>query len=343
MVASRSTRHGSARGTCATNAASRPRRHRPGHRCLARACSGTGRSLSAPTRDAGGAFNPEHGSGCRGGEAQTLVTGCASAAASVLLREAPSGAAQGRFVCRAGASRQRRAPVRRIHKCLKYIHVLVSVTQAHDAPQRHALLTSRQVLVSQVPGSQAATCFMTGTAFASVVAQRHAVQWLLRWRHGGTETRVARQLPHQWLQHAAASRSRRQQRCLCARATGSSDGDEPKTSPQVSAVRVDRSLVERTARLANLEYSEEELEALVPAFQGMLQFVETLRLAESADESEAESTVWTPTSARSWRDLRPDVVTEFGDRQAIRAQFPAREHDLLRVPRVIGGDGDESQ
>jgi aspartyl/glutamyl-tRNA(Asn/Gln) amidotransferase C subunit len=98
--------------------------------------------------------------------------------------------------------------------------------------------------------------------------------------------------------------------------------------------------VEYTAQLANLQYTADELEALVPAFQEMLRFVDTLQSLEGAEPPGSETEAWTPTGERTLEELRPDTVDAFEETAAIRAQFPRIDRGLLLVPRVIGSDED---
>lgn len=168
--------------------------------------------------------------------------------------------------------------------------------------------------------------------------------------HDGLKRQVQRQgrslvqslgLQRRWQRRLAGrylSRLQRAQRSICLQANGEDAAKKMNGGSNTSLVTVDRSLVEYTAQLANLQYTSDELEALVPAFQEMLRFVETLQGLEDSNDQDVGAAMWTPTGERSVHDLRTDVVDEFPERDAIRDQFPSAERGLLRVPRVIGND-----
>lgn len=92
---------------------------------------------------------------------------------------------------------------------------------------------------------------------------------------------------------------------------------------------VDALTVRRIAHLARIAVAEDEVEHLRGELNAMLAFVE--QLMEVKVEGVAPMTSVTPMAMK----MRPDVVTDGGDPDAILANAPAREDHYFVVPKVV--------
>lgn len=87
--------------------------------------------------------------------------------------------------------------------------------------------------------------------------------------------------------------------------------------------------VQRIAQLARLAVDAREAEGFAAALSGIFDFVEALNQADIAGVEPMAH----PLDAE--QRLRPDVVTEFDQRQLFQSIAPAVEGGLYLVPRVI--------
>ena len=97
---------------------------------------------------------------------------------------------------------------------------------------------------------------------------------------------------------------------------------------------VTREEVAKIASLARIRMSSEELDRMVPEFNGILAWVE--QLAE-VDTSEVEPMTAVIPQALRLRDdvIDADPLTGGGKRDAVLANAPAAEHGFFGVPKVI--------
>ena len=92
---------------------------------------------------------------------------------------------------------------------------------------------------------------------------------------------------------------------------------------------VDTATVRHIAKLARLQMSDAEVEALVPELNNILGWVEQL--------GEVDVTGVEPMTAviENHLRLREDVVADGGIRDAVLSNAPAAEHGFFGVPKVI--------
>ena len=87
--------------------------------------------------------------------------------------------------------------------------------------------------------------------------------------------------------------------------------------------------VRHVAKLARIAMSDAEVEALVPEFNNILQWVE--QLAEVDTDGVEPLTAVIDTKLR----LRDDVVDDGNVRDAVLANAPDAQHGFFAVPKVI--------
>lgn len=92
---------------------------------------------------------------------------------------------------------------------------------------------------------------------------------------------------------------------------------------------VDSKTVKKIASLARIAMSDDEIEAMVPEFNGILGWVE--QLGEVDVTGIEPMTTVIPNTLR----LRDDVVTDGNIRDRVLANAPAAEHGFFGVPKVI--------
>lgn len=92
---------------------------------------------------------------------------------------------------------------------------------------------------------------------------------------------------------------------------------------------VDSKTVKKIASLARIAMSDDEIEAMVPEFNGILGWVE--QLGEVDVTGIEPMTTVIPNTLR----LRDDVVTDGNIRDKVLANAPAAEHGFFGVPKVI--------
>ncbi|MFC3308579.1 Asp-tRNA(Asn)/Glu-tRNA(Gln) amidotransferase subunit GatC [Blastomonas aquatica] len=92
---------------------------------------------------------------------------------------------------------------------------------------------------------------------------------------------------------------------------------------------VDSKTVKKIASLARIAMSDDEIEAMVPEFNGILGWVE--QLGEVDVTGVEPMTAVIPNVLR----LRDDVVTDGDIRDKVLANAPAAEHGFFGVPKVI--------
>lgn len=96
-----------------------------------------------------------------------------------------------------------------------------------------------------------------------------------------------------------------------------------------AAMSVDTATVRHIAKLARLQMSDAEVEALVPELNNILGWVE--QLSEVDTEGVEPLTAVIDQKLR----LRDDVVDDGGIREAVLANAPDAEHGFFAVPKVI--------
>lgn len=96
-----------------------------------------------------------------------------------------------------------------------------------------------------------------------------------------------------------------------------------------AGMSVDTATVRHIAKLARLQMSDAEVEALVPELNNILGWVEQL--------SEVDTQGVEPLTAVIDQQLRlrDDVVDDGGIRDAVLANAPDSEHGFFAVPKVI--------
>ena len=92
---------------------------------------------------------------------------------------------------------------------------------------------------------------------------------------------------------------------------------------------VDTATVRHIAKLARLQMSDAEIEALVPELNNILGWVE--QLGEVNTDGVEPLTAVIDQKLR----LRDDVVTDGGIRDAVLANAPEAQHGFFAVPKVI--------
>ena len=97
---------------------------------------------------------------------------------------------------------------------------------------------------------------------------------------------------------------------------------------------VDRATVAKIASLARIRMGEDELDRMVPEFNGILAWVEQLGEVDTSGVEPMTAVI--PQALR----LRDDVVdadplTGGGIRDEVLANAPAAEHGFFGVPKVI--------
>ncbi|NJC33246.1 aspartyl-tRNA(Asn)/glutamyl-tRNA(Gln) amidotransferase subunit C [Sphingomonas jejuensis] len=92
---------------------------------------------------------------------------------------------------------------------------------------------------------------------------------------------------------------------------------------------VDTDTVRKISRLARIQMSDAEIEALAPEFNKILGWIDQLGEVDTSGVEPMAAVV--PNTLR----LRDDVVTEGGDRDRVLANAPQAEHGFFAVPKVI--------
>ena len=105
----------------------------------------------------------------------------------------------------------------------------------------------------------------------------------------------------------------------------------PDTQAEANAARmsVDTATVRHIAKLARLQMSDAEIEALVPELNNILGWVE--QLGEVTTDGVEPLTAVIANKLR----LREDRVTDGNCREDILANAPVAEHGFFAVPKVI--------
>ncbi len=93
--------------------------------------------------------------------------------------------------------------------------------------------------------------------------------------------------------------------------------------------KITRAEVERVARLARLELSEDEKERMTAQLDAILGYIDKLNRLDTS-HIEPTTTVIPMVSV-----MRDDVVRPSLDREAALANAPDREEVFFRVPRII--------
>ncbi|KAK4536671.1 hypothetical protein CDCA_CDCA09G2696 [Cyanidium caldarium] len=106
-----------------------------------------------------------------------------------------------------------------------------------------------------------------------------------------------------------------------------------------SNAEVSRETVAYTARLANLSYTDRELDELVPAFREMLHFMDTINSVPeealaAADEEFGGADVTVTFTTPLHSVLREDAPRSFAEPDALLDAFPDKEGDMLRIPKI---------
>ena len=92
---------------------------------------------------------------------------------------------------------------------------------------------------------------------------------------------------------------------------------------------LDRAQVKSVAQLARLDIKDSELDHYVDSLSSILELVDQLQAVDTSDVEPLAN----PLDAT--QRLRPDVVTESNQRQALQANAPQAEAGLFLVPQVI--------
>lgn len=92
---------------------------------------------------------------------------------------------------------------------------------------------------------------------------------------------------------------------------------------------LDKATVARIARLARLRIEAQDQERMVGELNGILTWIEQLRAVDVEGVEPMTSVVAMDLV------LREDVVTVPGDRDAVLANAPAKEHGFFVVPKVV--------
>lgn len=91
-------------------------------------------------------------------------------------------------------------------------------------------------------------------------------------------------------------------------------------------------IVERMAKLARLDFSEEERRRSVEKVGAVLEYVEQL------GELDTEGIAPTAHALESGADLREDTVVPSTMAEQLRDAAPERDGDFIPVPKVIDGE-----
>ena len=97
----------------------------------------------------------------------------------------------------------------------------------------------------------------------------------------------------------------------------------------LAAVKISPEQIRHVATLARLALTEEEEHAMTETLDAILTYIDKL---DEIDTTEVEPTAHVLDLGTRWRE---DVVTNHPDTEALLANAPAREDDLVRVPRII--------
>ena len=92
---------------------------------------------------------------------------------------------------------------------------------------------------------------------------------------------------------------------------------------------ITRDEVRHIAKLANLEFGDDEQDRFTRQLSAILDYVKQL---DRLDTSAVEPTAHIVAVDTPWRD---DVVTNAPDTDALLANAPARDDDLFLVPKII--------
>jgi aspartyl-tRNA(Asn)/glutamyl-tRNA(Gln) amidotransferase subunit C len=93
---------------------------------------------------------------------------------------------------------------------------------------------------------------------------------------------------------------------------------------------IDKEEVRRIAKLANLDFPEEEIARFTQQFNSILEYVARLN---ALDTSAIEPTSHVGSGSHALRD---DALVPSMSRQEALANAPESEHGLFKVPKVIG-------
>ena len=93
---------------------------------------------------------------------------------------------------------------------------------------------------------------------------------------------------------------------------------------------IDKREVRHIAKLANLEFSEEEIDRFTRQFNSILEYVARLN---ALDTSAIEPTAHVGSGTHALRD---DVLVPSIPREEALANAPASDRGYFKVPRVIG-------
>jgi len=103
--------------------------------------------------------------------------------------------------------------------------------------------------------------------------------------------------------------------------------------------KIDRSTIRHLERLARIDLSPDELEAITAQLDRIVAMVETL---QSVDVTGIEPTGGMSHEASvEGQHMRADDVTPGLDRSIVLTQAPDKTHEFFRVPRVIGRADEE--
>lgn len=92
---------------------------------------------------------------------------------------------------------------------------------------------------------------------------------------------------------------------------------------------VDKKQVDYVAKLARLEFSEDEKEKFVHDFNNILQFVEQLK------EVDTENVEISITNYPMFNVLREDIVEKSMNREDALLNAPDKENGYFKVPKVV--------
>ncbi|KRQ87536.1 Glutamyl-tRNA(Gln) amidotransferase subunit C [Caloramator mitchellensis] len=92
---------------------------------------------------------------------------------------------------------------------------------------------------------------------------------------------------------------------------------------------VDKKQVDYVAKLARLEFSEDEKEKFVQDFNNILQFVEQLK------EVDTENVEISITNYAAFNVLREDKIEKSMDREDALLNAPDKENGYFKVPKVV--------
>jgi aspartyl-tRNA(Asn)/glutamyl-tRNA(Gln) amidotransferase subunit C len=92
---------------------------------------------------------------------------------------------------------------------------------------------------------------------------------------------------------------------------------------------VDTATVKKVASLARIAITDADAERLAPELNNILGWIEQLGEVDTSGVEPMTAVI--PNELR----LRPDVVTEGGQRDAVLANAPQGEHGFFTVPKVV--------